>query len=99
MFELAGTKRSGATGIHVGGSVRIGRGSRSILRELAAGLLISLQARVPWCYRKIRWNISAASLRFCHFRNDMAIGEGQIQLACIASLLGTADDLPTRATD
>ena len=34
-------------------SVRIGKESRTILRELSEGFLSSLKARVPWCSRKI----------------------------------------------
>ncbi len=38
----------------MGLSVRIGDESRTILRELAAGLLLnSLQARVPGCSRRV----------------------------------------------
>ena len=40
-------------GAVMGFSVRSGDESRTILRELAAGLLNSLQARVPCCSRKM----------------------------------------------
>ena len=40
-------------GAVMGFSVRIGDKSRTILRELAAGLLNSLQAPVPCCSRKM----------------------------------------------